>query len=79
MTYLTKAQRKAVHRLWIERVSPDSYYIRGKRLHIRPPNMGISYKEFRKTVTRLFGGDGCVMVEVKGLWYGIETDGYRHT
>ncbi len=79
MVYLTKAQRKELKRLWDERVSPDSFYIRGKRLHIRPPGLGISYKEFRKTVSGLIGGGGCVMVKVKGLWYGIETDGYRHT
>ena len=79
MVYLTRAQRKALHALWEERGSPQSTYIKIGKMHIWLPERGMSYRAFRKTVSGLIGGNDCIMVCVKGLWYGIETDGYRHT
>ncbi len=79
MVYLTRQQRVALKKLWLERVAPQSTYIKMGKIHVWFPEKGMSYKAFRKTVTPLMAGDGCVMVEVKGLWYGIEKDGYRHT
>lgn len=79
MTYLTRAQRVALKKLWLERVAPESKYIKVWKLHIWVPERGLSYRAFRKTVSGLIGGNGCVMVCIEGLWYGIETDGYRHT
>ncbi len=70
MTYLTRAQRVTLHRLWKERVGPES---------IPLINAVISYRSFRKTVEPLIGGQGCVMVCIDLLWFGIEEDGYAHT
>lgn len=36
----------------------------------------ISYRDFRKTVQR---GYDCLMVEISGMWIGIEKDGHTHT
>ncbi len=79
MTYLTKAQRKELKRLWLERVAPESTYIKMGKIHVWFPENGMSYRKFRATVTPLIAGNGCIMVCIKELWYGIETDGYRHT
>jgi len=79
MTYLTREQRVALKKLWLERVAPESSFIKIGHMHVWFPESGTSYKEFRKTVESLVGGNGCIMVCIKGLWYGIETDGYRHT
>jgi len=35
-----------------------------------------TYRNFRKTVQQ---GFDCLMVNVSGMWIGIETDGYSHT
>jgi hypothetical protein len=31
------------------------------------------------TIHPMFGGDGCVLVNVGSLWLGVETDGYTHS
>ena len=77
--YLTRAQRVELKRLWLERVAPESTYIKMGKIHVWFPENGMSYRAFRKTVTPLIAGQGCVMVCVKGLWFGIETNGDRHT
>ena len=79
MVYLTRAQRVALKKLWLERVAPESNYIMIGNMRVWLPERGISYKKFRKTVESLVAGNGCIMVCIKGLWYGIEKDGYRHT
>ena len=38
----------------------------------------LQWRRFRKTVKPFFGGD-CVMLPWKGMWLGIETDGYTHS
>jgi hypothetical protein len=45
----------------------------------RDRSVAPSYREFRKNVSPLLGGNGCVMVPWKGMWLGIETDGYCHS
>lgn len=42
-------------------------------------DQGLTYREFRKTVTPYFGDDSCVLVPWCGMWVGIEKDGYSHT
>jgi hypothetical protein len=61
----TKAQRKAIHTLWL----------RTPNVLSRDP---ISYRRFRKTVQRACAVD-CLMVQWCGMWIGIETDGYTHS
>jgi len=66
---ITREQRVAIHKLWQERIEAHPQGI------LNP----MSYREFRATAQPLLGGDGCIMLLLYGIWYGIETDGYRHT
>jgi len=38
----------------------------------------LQYRAFRKKVMPAFG-DSCIMVPWKGMWLGIEVDGYTHS
>jgi hypothetical protein len=71
---LTKPQRKALFALWKR---PNSTKLR--MTGITESATGTSYRNFRKTVQPLFGGNGCIMVAWCGMWVGIETDGHTHT
>jgi hypothetical protein len=31
------------------------------------------------TVHPMFGGDGCILMQVGPMWIGVETDGYAHS
>ena len=42
-------------------------------------DQGMTYLQFRRTVTPLFGGGGCVMVPWVKWGIGIEPDGYAHS
>ncbi len=44
---------------------------------VRVPSL--QWRRFRKTVTPYFDNSGCVMVPWRGMWLGIETDGYTHS
>jgi hypothetical protein len=37
-----------------------------------------NYRELRKSVSSIFDA-GCIMVPWRGMWLGIETDGYTHS
>lgn len=37
------------------------------------------YRDFRKRVEPVFFGGGAIIVQVPGMWIGIEPDGYSHT
>lgn len=43
------------------------------------PVSSFAYQRFRKTVKPSFDGSGCVMLFWKGMWLGIERDGYTHS
>lgn len=47
-----------------------------KRVYDRDHSVAPSYLAFRRTVKR---GYDCLMVEWKGMWLGIEKDGYVHS
>lgn len=49
-----------------------------KQVYDRVP-LGISYKEFRKSVEPLWDKSGCIIVKWCNMWLGIETDGYTHS
>jgi hypothetical protein len=38
----------------------------------------LQWRRFRKQVQPAFG-DTCIMLPWKGMWLGIETDGYTHS
>jgi hypothetical protein len=56
---LTKAQQKAV-----------------LKVYLRDTGEASSYLKFRRRVIR---GFDCVMLPWKGMWLGIEKDGYTHS
>ena len=51
---------------------PDAYDV-VERFKLDQP---ATYRAFRKTVQH---GFDCLMVQVSGMWIGIEKDGYSHT
>ena len=63
---LTKAQRRAVYRVW-------------HRWHSDDETQPISYRVFREEVQPTFGMDDAVVVQVPGMWLAIEADGYTHS
>lgn len=63
MITLTRAQRVAVHKVWLRMMYEN-----------QPPV--IAYRAFRRTVVP---GPDCVMVRWAGMWLGIENDGYTHS
>lgn len=85
MVKLTKAQRKALFRVF-QRDFPgwetpfrriESMDIRYGIKRVKVPSL--QWRRFRKTVTPYFDNSGCVMVPWRGMWLGIETDGYTHS
>jgi hypothetical protein len=86
MVILTKAQRKALF-LVFQRDFPD-WVTPTRRYDGKPcPSCGYGggnmvkvpstrYRNFRAQVQP---GPGCVMLPWKGMWLGIEPDGYTHS
>ena len=63
MGKITRAQREAL-----------------KRIYDRDPAVAPSYLAFRRTVKGPFyKSDPCVMVQWKGMFLGVESDGYTHS
>lgn len=62
---LTKKQQQALKRLWRIQESESNYE-------------GESYLSFRRRVEPGFGGE-YVMIQSRGMWIGVELDGYAHT
>jgi hypothetical protein len=87
MVKLTKAQRKALFAVfqrdfpgWVtpfKRLPIGTETIRWQVDTIRVPS--VQWRRFRKTVTPYFDKSGCVMIQWRGMWLGIETDGYTHS
>ena len=64
MITLTRAQREALHRVYMRMVRSNQ------------PDDLPTYRAFRRTVQP---GPNCVMVRHAGMWLGIETDGDTHS
>ena len=80
MVPMTRAQREALFRIF-QREFPN-WISPGKRTNgvgMVLPVSTIQYRRYRKAVKPLMGGDGCVMIFWKGMWLGIERDGYVHS
>ena len=74
MKRITKAQQRAIHKVWmrdyrerIEYLATGDWSGRGR---IK------TYLQFRRTVQ---AGFDCLMVFWRGMWLGIEPDGYTHS
>jgi hypothetical protein len=78
MIKTTREQRVALFRVF-QRDFP-SWVSPGKRRSVKElgtlPVPTIQWRKFRKTVQ---GGSGCIMLPWKGMWLGIEPDGYTHS
>ena len=46
------------------------------KVYLRDPTEAQSYLQFRRRVVR---GFDCLMLPWKGMWLGIELDGYTHS
>jgi hypothetical protein len=79
MVKTTRAQREALFRVF-QRDFP-SWVSPGKRIsasQLRPVPT-VQWRRFRKLVQPEIGGYGAVMLPWKGMWLGIEKDGYTHS
>ena len=65
MTAITKEQRAAIYRLWLRARDP------GQKIPT-----SATYRQFRRGVV---AGYDCLMIELWGMWIGIERDGYTHS
>jgi hypothetical protein len=65
MIKTTREQRLAIHRLWLRARDPSQ-------------NLPTSatYRQFRR---RIHAGYDCIMINIWGMWIGIEKDGYTHS
>jgi hypothetical protein len=75
MVILTKEQRKALFQLY--RRDWPSLETPFKNEYGRVSS--IPYRMFRKGVHSYMDKSGCVILPWKGMWIGIETDGYVHS
>lgn len=79
MIKTTRLQREALLRVFQREfpswISPRSRKAINGRV-VKVPS--ILYRRFRATVHGFPGGD-CIMVPWKGMWLGIEKDGYTHS
>lgn len=82
MVKLTKAQRKALFKVF-QRDFPSWETPFTRVTHDGMGNLvsvpSIQYRRFRAKVQPYFDNSGCVMVPWRGIWLGIETDGYTHS
>lgn len=67
MKPITKAQRKAIHRLWLRARSPTQ----------DTPSLA-TYRQFRRQIVPDLLND-CLMINIWHMWIGIERDGYTHS
>jgi hypothetical protein len=65
MNTTTRAQRVAIHRLWLRARDPST----------KNPTSA-TYRQFRR---RIVQGYDCLMINIWGMWIGIERDGYTHS
>lgn len=79
----TRAQREALFKVFKRDfpswVSPGWREIDGvgERVKARVPLS--QYLKFRRRATWAFGSDRCIMLPWKGMWLGVEPDGYVHS
>lgn len=80
MIPLTRAQRVALFKVFQRDypswVSPGKRRTAGGTL---TPVTTWRWRQFRESVKPSFDGSGCVMLPWKGMWLGIELDGYVHS
>jgi hypothetical protein len=75
MIYLTRPQRVAVKRIY-DRGPMD---INGDPVGPGCLHTPITYREFRRKAQPVIGCSGVAMIYARGMFIGIEPDGYAHT
>lgn len=85
MVKTTKAQRKALFKVF-QRDFPGWVTPAKRHGHKPCPHCGyhgdivkVPTKQWRSFRKRAMGGPGCLMIEWRGMWLGIEPDGYTHS
>ena len=81
MVKTTRKQREALFKVF-QRDFPNWVSPLRRRTHhthtiVRVPSA--QWRRFRQQVIPYCDGSGCVMLPWKGMWLGIETDGYTHS
>lgn len=83
MVNLTRKQREALKRLFdrgpLYHNSAETLVRRGFFSPVKDDLLPMKYRDFRKLVQPMFGGDKCILVPWKNMWMGIEPDGYTHS
>lgn len=91
MVKLTKKQRQALfsvfRRDYPQRITPFKRETGDHCAHCGHPRgptiiervSSRPYRAFRRLVQPYCDGSGCIMLPWKGMWLGIETDGYTHS
>jgi hypothetical protein len=81
MIVTTREQRKALFKVFQRDfpnwVSPGKRKRYANGLVVRVPT--IQWRIFRRRCKPSFDGSGCIMLPWKGMWLGIEKDGYTHS
>ena len=65
MVKTTKEQRQAIYDLWLRARHPS-----------QDVPTSATYRQFRR---RFVQGYDCLMINIWGMWLGIEKDGYTHS
>jgi hypothetical protein len=83
MVKTTRAQREALFKVfqrdfpsWVSPVVRRKYNAAGNVLEDLVLVPSIQYRRFRKQAQ---GGPDCIMLPWRGMWLGIEPDGYTHS
>jgi len=79
MLVTTREQRIALFKVF-QRDFPNwlsPYWRRSRGELVRVPSY--QWRRFRRRIAPSFDGSGCVMLHWKGMWLGIEKDGYTHS
>jgi hypothetical protein len=75
MTKTTRLQREAIFKVFC-RDFPHHDFAGLQYTALNLIRRRSEYRRFRATAR---GGPGCVMLPWKGMWLGIEPDGYTHS
>ena len=82
MIKTTRAQRESLKRIYlrdIDTVASNLAYEREHELSLPRQYTEYSWQSYRDMRASIHGGPGCIMIFSRGMWLGIEPDGYTHS
>jgi len=77
----TRAQKEALFKVF-QRDFPSWVSPGWRKSHLTNEKVRvplIQYLKFRRKATWAFGSDMCIMLPWRGMWLGVEPDGYVHS